>query len=166
MLTLCSCYFFALAAAEVVQGVEEHSSINWEGNAIQSKYSGFFSLLACTGNTELYYSFIGSCFASYLQWPGLPVSNLSAKQLKHNCTFSEDDLGNLLAGTNSTPWAHASSNPPSSYRTREQNIMRMCLKLELEKRAIYLLFSQDFASTGIAAKSETRLYFKDAERDF
>lgn len=42
----------------------------------------------------------------------------------------------------------------------------MCLKLELEKRAIYLLFSQDFASTGIAAKSETRLYFKDAERDF
>lgn len=103
-----------------------------------------FSLLACTGNTELYYSFIGSCFASYLQWPRLPVSNLSAKQLKHNCTFSEDDLGNLLAGTNSTPWAHASSNPPSSYRTREQNIMRMCLKLELEKKSNLSAFLSRF----------------------
>lgn len=124
-LMLCSCYFFVLAETEVVQGVEEHSSINWEGNVIQSKHSGFVSLLSCTGNTELYYSFIGSCFALYLQWPRLPVSNLSAKQLKHSCTFPEEDLGNRLAGTNSTPWAHASSNPPSSYRA-ENKILCEC----------------------------------------
>lgn len=135
-LTLRPYHFFVLAAPEVVERVEQHCTINRAGNvSCQSKQPGFVPSLACTGNTELYCSFIGGCFILYLQWPGLPVYNLPAKQLKHGRALPEEDFRNHLAGTNSTaPSAHASSRASSSYRTREQNIAVTRLNLGFKRK--------------------------------
>lgn len=128
-------HLFVLVTPEAAQWVEEHSTTDRGGNvSCHCQYLGFVSLLACTGNRELYFSLIGSWFILYLQWPRLPVYNLPAKLLKL-CSLPEEDFGNQLAGTNCTaPSVLASSDASVSCKTRENNTAVMSLKFRIHNK--------------------------------